>query len=142
VTLGESRDAFGQRRARVEWRTGELERRTLERMSELFASALTSRGIGAAATPAHDGRGWPGDELQGSRGHHTGTTRMSDSPRTGVVDSTCRVHGIANLFVAGSSVFPTSGAGTPTLTIVALALRLADELRSLYRPVRGIDVHT
>jgi choline dehydrogenase-like flavoprotein len=66
--------------------------------------------------------------MSGSR-HHLGTTRMSDDPKTGVVDANCRVHGVANLYVAGSSVFPTSGYANPTLTIVALALRLGDELR-------------
>ena len=59
-----------------------------------------------------------------------GTTRMHADPRRGVVDADCRVHGIANLYVAGSSVFPTSGAANPTLTIVALALRLAGHLRN------------
>ncbi len=54
---------------------------------------------------------------------------MSDNPKTGVVDAQCQVHGISNLFIAGSSVFPTSGYANPTLTIVALALRLGDELR-------------
>jgi choline dehydrogenase-like flavoprotein len=58
-----------------------------------------------------------------------GTTRMAADPRQGVVDADCRVHGIDNLYVAGSSVFPTCGAANPTLTIVALALRLADHLR-------------
>jgi choline dehydrogenase-like flavoprotein len=62
-----------------------------------------------------------------------GTTRMSRDPRRGVVDEHCRVHGVENLFIAGSSVFPTSGAGTPTLTIVALALRLADRLIGVRR---------
>ena len=61
--------------------------------------------------------------------HHMGTTRMAASPREGVVDADCRVHGTANLFVAGSSVFPTTGNANPTLTIVALALRLADHLK-------------
>ena len=65
-----------------------------------------------------------------------GTTRMSDDPATGVVDRNCRLFGMGNLYVAGSSVFPGFGHGTPTLTIVQLALRLAehlaaDEARSL-----------
>lgn len=61
--------------------------------------------------------------------HHAGTTRMSADPARGVVDADCRVHGIGNLFVCGSSVFPTVGIAPPTLTIVALALRLADHLK-------------
>jgi choline dehydrogenase-like flavoprotein len=63
-----------------------------------------------------------------------GTTRMSDDPATGVVDRDGRVHGIENLYVAGSSVFPTAGWANPTLTIVALALRLADHLKRTLEP--------
>ena len=61
--------------------------------------------------------------------HHIGTTRMSADPAHGVVDSDCRVHGLSNFYIAGSSVFPTSGFTNPTLTIVALACRLARHLR-------------
>ena len=60
--------------------------------------------------------------------HHIGTTRMHADPKQGVVDDNCCVHGLSNLYVAGSSVFPTSGHANPTLTIVALALRLGDHL--------------
>ena len=60
--------------------------------------------------------------------HLMGTTRMHDDPQLGVVDAKCHVHGICNLFVAGSSTFPTSGCANPTLTIVAMALRLGDFL--------------
>jgi choline dehydrogenase-like flavoprotein len=62
--------------------------------------------------------------------HHMGTTRMHPDPSRGVVDEDCRVHGTSNLFVGGSSVFPTAGWAPPTLTIVALALRLADHLKA------------
>jgi len=62
--------------------------------------------------------------------HQMGTTRMHEDPKRGVVDPQCRVHGVANLFVAGSSVFPTAGNHTPTLTIVALAARLSDHLQN------------
>jgi choline dehydrogenase-like flavoprotein len=66
--------------------------------------------------------------------HQIGTTRAHVDPRHGVVDSDCRVHGIANLFVAGSSVFPTAGRVNPTLTLVALAIRLSEKIqRSLIR---------
>ncbi len=60
--------------------------------------------------------------------HHIGTTRMHVDPKNGVVNEHCRVHGLKNLYVAGSSVFPTSGLANPTLTITALALKLSDYL--------------
>jgi choline dehydrogenase-like flavoprotein len=65
--------------------------------------------------------------------HHMGTTRMHADCRKGVVDPDCRVHGVRNLFVAGSSVFPTAGNDTPTMTIVALTHRLSDHLSRLFR---------
>jgi choline dehydrogenase-like flavoprotein len=65
-----------------------------------------------------------------SASHNIGTTRMSEDPRTGVVDQHAKVHGVSNLYVAGSSVFPTGGHANPTLTIVAHALLLADHLKS------------
>ncbi len=71
---------------------------------------------------------WP-DGVRGAW-HQIGTTRMDQNPKAGVVDQNSRVHGTSNLFVAGSSVFPTAGYTNPTLTIVALAVRLADHLKS------------
>jgi choline dehydrogenase-like flavoprotein len=59
-----------------------------------------------------------------------GTTRMHNDPRQGVVDSNCRVHGIGNLYIAGAAVYPTAGSANPTLTLVALALRLSDHLKT------------
>jgi choline dehydrogenase-like flavoprotein len=128
VVLDDQRDAFGARRVRLEWRTSALEERTWLRSLELLDAAFREAGIGRLRE-LPEARGWPPPPLQGKRGHHMGTTRMSDDPRRGVVDADCRVHGVANLFVAGSSVFPTSGVGTPTLTLVALAIRLADRLK-------------
>ena len=66
-----------------------------------------------------------------------GTTRIHESPRLGVVDLNCRVHGVGNLFIAGSSVFPTSSANHPTMTLVALALRLADRLANQVKASRS-----
>ena len=63
--------------------------------------------------------------------HHLGTTRMSDDPKTGVVDADSQVHGVGNLFIAGSSVFPTYGSSNPTLNLIALTLRLADHLKKV-----------
>jgi choline dehydrogenase-like flavoprotein len=132
VMLGDDRDAFGQRRIRLDWRLRGMERETFAHMYCLVTGALEASGLGTVRagseeTPGHE---WPPTELQGQYGHHMGTTRMSSTARDGVVDPNCQVHGVANLFVAGSSVFRTAGAGTPTLTIVALAIRLADHLRA------------
>ena len=62
-----------------------------------------------------------------------GTTRMHDDPRHGVVDKNCKVHGLGNLYIAGSSVFSTGGYANPTLTIVALAVRLSDHLGEIMK---------
>jgi choline dehydrogenase-like flavoprotein len=64
--------------------------------------------------------------------HPTGTTRMADDPKQGVVDRNCRLHGVEGIYIAGSSVFPTAGHANPTLMIVALALRLADRLKQVH----------
>jgi len=127
VTLSRTRDALGQNRIMLDWRLGLAEKRTMRRAAELVGLEMGRLGVGRLrANNLGDTDSWPAD-LQASR-HHMGTTRMSDSPRTGVVDAQCRVHGVANLYIAGSSVFPGAGFANPTLTIVALALRLGDEL--------------
>jgi len=79
-----------------------------------------------------DDRSWPSFISGGW--HHMGTTRMSADPKQGVVDANCKVHGVSNLFITGSSVFPTGGYANPTLTIIALAIRLADRVREVMRP--------
>jgi choline dehydrogenase-like flavoprotein len=71
---------------------------------------------------------WPSDLVGGH--HHMGTTSMSAEPKDGVVDANLRCHGIDNLFIAGSSVYPTSSFVNPTTTVLALALRLADQLKA------------
>ena len=83
------------------------------------------------STVPEDNSEWPSD-MRGDQ-HHMGTTRMQRDPSMGVVDENCRVHGVANLYVAGCSVFPTGGTFNPTLTIVALALRLADHIKERLR---------
>jgi choline dehydrogenase-like flavoprotein len=85
---------------------------------------LRARGLGRIVAPSED---WQDNMIGGP--HHMGSTRMSSDPRQGVVDANCRVHSVDNLYVAGSSVFTTSGYANPTFTLVTLALRLADTLR-------------
>ena len=127
VTLVRERDELGLRRGRLTWALSPIDRRSVVRSLELVGAAVGATGLGRLRILVdEDDREWP-DDLAGGW-HHMGTTRMSDDPRRGVVDRNCRVHGVDNLYVAGSSVFPTPGSGTPTMTIVALALRLARHL--------------
>ncbi|MGO9930452.1 MAG: FAD-dependent oxidoreductase [Steroidobacteraceae bacterium] len=130
ILLAEDRDALGLRRVKTDWRHGERERRTATRLASLVAAEFARVGIGRTRLEPwlRDERVSAVDALEGVP-HYIGTTRMSDDPREGVVDRNCAVHGMENLYVAGSSVFPTAGQANPTLTIVALALRLAKHLR-------------
>jgi choline dehydrogenase-like flavoprotein len=131
VVLSDERDGLGQRRPKLEWKLSPLDTHTLFTATRRFALALGQSDLGRVRLEK-----WLLDEPESWQvvypgGHHMGTTRMSDDPKLGVVDRDCRVHGVDNLFVAGSSVFPTCGCVNPTLTITALAHRLADHLESL-----------
>jgi choline dehydrogenase-like flavoprotein len=127
VTLSEQRDALGQRRVKLTWRPTGREHVDMARNLAALARGIGGWG-GSARLLVSDLEAWPEPEI-GWGNHHMGTTRMSTDPRAGVVDADCRVHGFANFYIAGSSVFPSCGPVNPTLTIVALALRLADHVR-------------
>jgi choline dehydrogenase-like flavoprotein len=124
VELGSRRDELGRPVARLRWFVSDGELEAHERAEELVAAALDSAGLGRLTTARQ-----VGDELHPTAHHHLGTTRMADDQRRGVVDADGRVHGVPNLYVTGGSVFPTGGYVNPTLTIVALAARLAAHLR-------------
>jgi len=124
VTLGDKRDMLDLPRLKLDLQLSELGRKSIKRTLEIFAQTLGETGLGRAQMTFDD---WPSDFHYGN--HHIGTTRMSADAKRGVVNADCRLHGIGNLYVAGSSVFPTSGSANPTLTIVALALRLADHIK-------------
>jgi choline dehydrogenase-like flavoprotein len=129
VTLSQEKDALGRPRARLDWRLSELDAQSVDRTLDIVGAGMGANGIGRVQKIVTAGpSSWPAD-LRGGW-HHMGTTRMSDDPRTGVVDRDCRIHGMANVYVAGSSVFPTATSGTPTLTLVALSLRLAEHLQT------------
>lgn len=121
ITLGSDRDRFDLPRAAIHWRWRAFDQQHLARIHAVVAAELERHGLGRVEVTA----GVPPDP---NAHHHMGTTRMHRDPRQGVVDEHARVHGVANLFVAGSSVFPTGGFANPTLTAVALALRLAEHL--------------
>lgn len=133
VLLDESaRDALGLHRAKLEWRVSALVHHSLDRTQKLILAAMGTMGWECVRMPSEPERAdaeAPPD-YRWVR-HHMGTTRMAVDPREGVVDTDCRVHGVPNLYVAGSSVFPTGGNDMPTLTIVALAQRLAEHIAPL-----------
>ena len=136
VTLTRERDAMGLPRVQLDWRLTALDRRSFRGFYEVLGRELGRRGIGRVRM--HDwvlestSSAWP--KSLGGGWHHMGTTRMHSDPRRGVVDASCRVHGIANLYVAGAAVYPTAGCANPTLTLVALSLRLSDHLKAGLAP--------
>jgi choline dehydrogenase-like flavoprotein len=131
VTLDTEKDSLGVPRAMLHWELTQLEKRSIRKINELLGQQVGREGVGRvkmfdylqdekdSSWPSFTGGGW----------HHMGTTRMSDNPKEGVVDANCKVHGISNLYMAGSSCFTTAGAPNPTLTLTALTLRLSDHLK-------------
>ena len=128
VTLASERDRFGQPLPSVRWKWDDLTRRSARRAQQILTALFSRSGVGTLNMPEDDPPPIPNPE---GVNHHIGTTRMHVDPRHGVVDENCQVHGISNLFVTGSSVFPTGGYANPTLTIVAMAIRLADHVRKV-----------
>lgn len=140
VLLTDRTDPLGLPRLALDWRMTELDVRSVAVLVDTLARELRRLGLGrveAAPWLADPAGGWRTDPLISAHPiggyHHMGTTRMSADPRSGVTDSFGRVHGVANLHVVGSSVFPTSSWANPTLTIAALALRTADRIASRAR---------
>ncbi|NPC57286.1 FAD-dependent oxidoreductase [Caenimonas soli] len=127
ITLVEKTDALGMPQLRVDWRYSSGDIESVGRTLDLIAQELERSGAGRL-----DYRRETLEEdlmrFGAYGGHHIGTARMGSDVRTSVVDSDCRVHSVRNLFVAGSAVFPTSGQANPTLTLVALSLRLGKHL--------------
>ena len=126
VSLGSRRDALGLPRARLDWRLAEADTDSVSQWLARLDAGLRRSGQGRVVPPPE---GWEARIIGGP--HHMGTTRMSADPRSGVVDATCRVHSVDNLYVAGSSVFATGGWANPIFSLVALSLRLADHLRTV-----------
>ncbi|KND60809.1 Glucose-methanol-choline (GMC) oxidoreductase:NAD binding site [Candidatus Burkholderia verschuerenii] len=135
VTLSTQKDALGLNRVVVDWQVTELVKRTFDRTVALLADELKRGNVTDIELDEElEGKPWPA-QLEGTW-HHMGTTRMHDSDKQGVVDRNLKVHGMSNLYVAGSSVFPTVGANFPTITIAAMTLRLAGHLG---RVIKGED---
>ncbi|MCF8709230.1 FAD-dependent oxidoreductase [Rhizorhapis sp. SPR117] len=135
VTLGEGRDAFGMPQPVLDWRMTALDKSSVAALIHALGEELPQLGLGRVERAAwldDPDQHWRFDTLVSAHPiggfHHIGTTRMANDPRHGVTDAQGRVHGIANLYVVGSSTFPTSGWANPTLTIAAMALRTADRI--------------
>ncbi|WP_368564471.1 GMC oxidoreductase [Pseudoxanthomonas sp. UTMC 1351] len=131
ITLGQETDALGQRKVRIDWRLTPLDWHTYRTAASMFGSELARACNGRFELQPWLANGRDeSPQIQGTA-HHIGTTRMAEHPSQGVVDLNSRVHGMSNLYVAGSSVFPTGGWAFPTFTLVSMSLRLADHLRPL-----------
>jgi choline dehydrogenase-like flavoprotein len=130
VTLSTEKDALGMPRARLNWQLTELDKRTMRTFYQVLGREMGRTEIGRVQISdwlLSDDRTWPSFVSGGW--HHMGTTRMSADPKRGVVNANCKVHGLANLYIGGAGVYATAGAVNPTLTLVALSLRLADHLK-------------
>ncbi len=130
VMLSDQRDRHGMRRPLIDWRVHDDEARTARRIAKLASEEFSRMNLPALKVEdwVRDGHDFP--KTFKDVAHPSGTTRMSEDPCRGVVDASCRVHGIDGLYIAGSSIFPTIGHCNPTQMIVALALRLADRLKT------------
>ncbi|MEM7373158.1 MAG: GMC family oxidoreductase [Bacteroidota bacterium] len=131
ISLGTDKDEFGVPLVHLHWDLTELDKRSIRTIYQIIGQQVGIAGIGRVRLDEflrEDAEpGFP-DSTNGGW-HHMGTTRMSDAPQNGVVDANCQVHGLSNLFVAGAGCYSTSGAPNPTLTLVALSLRLSDYLK-------------
>lgn len=131
VTLSSQLDRLGQPTVKVNWQITNLEKESIKKIAKVLAEQFGEHGYGRMrfyeflsnsenAFPSSLSGGW----------HHLGTTRMHSNPKEGVVNRDCQVHGIENLYLAGSGCFTTSGAANPTLTIIALSLRLSEFIKT------------
>ncbi len=130
ITLSERTDKLGVPLARADWRINHDEYRTIVRLAHLTRDAFARAGLPAPILEPWVSEGRLAESAIIDFAHTLGTTRMSDNPQSGVVDVNCQVHGVGGLYIAGASTFPTSGHANPTLMILALAIRLADTIKS------------
>ncbi len=129
VMLSAQRDAMGLQRAKFDWQLNDYDRNTIKTIGQQFAKDFQKAGLGNVKLENFVIQASDENTIKFSRhAHHMGTTRMSILPAHGVVDENCKVHGLDNLYIAGSSVFSTGGACNPTMPIIQLCLRMVDHL--------------
>jgi choline dehydrogenase-like flavoprotein len=131
ITIGTEKDELGVPKANLHWQLTGLDKRSIRKIYHILGQQIGIAGIGRLRLMEYlqdeNDTSWP-DGTDGGW-HHMGATRMSEDPKSGVVNANCKVHGISNLFVAGAACYPTSGASNPTLTLVALSLHLSDFIK-------------
>ena len=139
VALGAAKDRFGIPKVQLHWTRSERDLRTLQEAAKALGFYIAAQDVGRARLdPWVLGQGDYPTDVEVAAYHHMGGTRMSDDAASGIVDRNCKLFGMANLYVVGSSVFPSGGHGTPTITVTQLALRLADHLAA--EDLRGAGV--
>jgi len=133
ISLDTEKDALGMPRAHVHWQLSQLEKKSMRKIYEIIGQEAGRASAGRIRLLEYlqneKDESWP--DFTGGGWHHMGTTRMGDDPKQSVTNANCKVHGIANLYMAGSSNFVTAAAPNPTLTLVALTLRLADHIKTI-----------
>ncbi len=128
ITLSEETDHFGIPRINIDFKISDQDVNSIYKAHQLIQRELIRQNCGTLTFTGED----PVEDIRNCHavmGHHIGTTRMSADPNKGVVDENCKIHMMDNLYIASSSVFPTSSQANPVLTTVALAIRLADHLK-------------
>lgn len=142
ITLDTEKDAMGMPRVSLHWDLLALEKNTIRKMYHILGQQMGISGLGRVRVME-----WLRDEkddvwppIVGGGWHHMGTTRMHNDPKKGVVDANCKVHGIDNLFAAGASCFSTAAAVNPTMTLIALTLRLSDHVSTRFTNDSAIDL--
>lgn len=141
ITLGSAVDRFGNRQVRIDWHYTRQDVETVARSFDLLRDDIARQAIGDLSLAAGERDIEDVVRRDGAYGgHHIGTARMAASAASGVIDRDCKVFGMNNLYVAGSAAFPTSSQANPTLTIVALALRLAHHLNTIVNRTPNVRV--
>jgi choline dehydrogenase-like flavoprotein len=132
IFLSDKKDPLGRPHPALDWRISSIDHEGIIKAQTLIAQEVGRTGFGRVRIEIDPNPRIPVEGC-GGQFHHMGTTRMSDTASMGVTDGNAKVHNVRNLYVAGSSLFPTCGHANPTLTIVATSLRLADHLKSEMR---------
>lgn len=136
VVLAAEKDIFGNRIPKVRANLSTKDKQSIVELHNLLGQEIKNSGFGVFESDLE--LYWDRWPIKDDSSHHSGTTRMGHVPKSSVVDENCKIHSVHNLYVAGSSLFPTSGHANPTFTIVALAIRLSEHLKDKLKSTQAI----